>query len=82
MPQYVNEGTGTPVRIHVIYDTINLPIYAFEDFTNSLCYAYDNWQGPIRTPAPCKYAYSHAKLISKNIKCKPNQKLLHNKYFT
>ena len=81
MPQYVNEGTGTPVRIHVIYDTINLPICAFEDFTNSLCYAYDNWQGPIRTPAPCKYAYSHAKLISKNIKCKPNPKLLHNKYF-
>lgn len=81
MPQFVNEGSGTPVRVHVIYDSSQMPLTVFEDLTNSLCYGYDNWQGPIRTPAPCKYAYTCAKLISRYTKCKPNQELSLRKYF-
>lgn len=81
MPQYVNEGTGTPVRVHVIYDTSGLSLLNFEDITNALCYGYDNWQGAIRVPAPCKYAYTHAKLASRYTKAKPNDRFLSVKYF-
>lgn len=81
MPQYVNEGTGTPSRIHVLYDTSGLTIETFEELTNAMCYGYDNWQGAIRTPAPCKYALGHAKLAAKYTKTIPNEQLLSNKYF-
>jgi len=81
MPQYVNEGTGTPVRVHVIYNSSSISLIAFEDLTNALCYAYDNWQGPIRTPAPCKFAYVNAKLVSRYMKDKPNEDLWYKKYF-
>jgi len=81
MPQYVNEGTGTPARIHVIYDKSELPIETFEELTNALCYGYDNWQGAIRTPAPCKYALAHAKLAAKYTKTIPDDRLLSLKYY-
>jgi len=54
MPQYVNEGSGMPSRITVLYDTSKLPVVVFEELTSALCYGYYNWQGAIRTPAPCK----------------------------
>ena len=81
MPQYVNEGTGTPVRVHVIYDTSGLSLNVFEDLTNSLCYGYDNWQGAVRAPAPCKYAFTHAKLAAKYTRAIPEESLLSRKYF-
>jgi len=81
MPQYVNQGTGTPVRVQVLYDTSGLPFNTFEELSNALCYAYDNWQGAIRTPAPCKYALSHAKLAAKYTKTEPAEALLSYKYF-
>ncbi len=81
MPQYVNEGTGTPARISVLFDTSGLGIEAFEELTNALCYGYFNWQGAIRTPAPCKYAFSHARLISKYVQTLPAEQLLPFVYF-
>eukprot|EP01022_Parablepharisma_sp_SALTPOND_P012137 TRINITY_DN1553_c1_g1_i1.p1 TRINITY_DN1553_c1_g1~~TRINITY_DN1553_c1_g1_i1.p1 ORF type:complete len:895 (-),score=91.64 TRINITY_DN1553_c1_g1_i1:4931-7615(-) len=81
MPQYVNEGTGTPVRVHVLYDTSGLPFETFEELTNALCYGYDNWQGAIRTPSPCKYAFTHAKLTAKYTRVAPDERLLSHKYF-
>ncbi len=81
MPQFVNEGTGTPAKVQVLYDKSGLPMETFEELTNSLCYAYDNWQGAIRTPAPCKYALSSAKLAAKYTHALPNETLLPYKYF-
>jgi len=81
MPQHVNEGTGTPSRITVLHDSSGLPMETFEELTNTLCYAYYNWQGAIRTPAPCKYAFCHAKLISKYAQVSPNEALLSFLYF-
>eukprot|EP00826_Nyctotherus_ovalis_P023412 TRINITY_DN1798_c0_g1_i4.p1 TRINITY_DN1798_c0_g1~~TRINITY_DN1798_c0_g1_i4.p1 ORF type:complete len:416 (-),score=108.11 TRINITY_DN1798_c0_g1_i4:150-1397(-) len=81
MPQHVNEGTGTPVRVHVIYDTSGLSLTVFEELTNALCYGYDNWQGAIRVPAPCKYAFTHARLATRYTRTKPHAQLLSQKYF-
>lgn len=81
MPQFVKEGTGTPSKITVLYDTSGLSLDTFEEMTNAMCYAYDNWPGAIRTPAPCKYAMGHAKLAARYTQTIPNTQLLSNKYF-
>ena len=43
-PQYVNQGTATPVEYHVLYSTINMPIEDLEKITL------------IREPAALKFA--------------------------
>jgi aubergine-like protein len=69
-PQKVNSGTATPTNYRVMYGTMNnhdiLPKLSFD-----LCYLYSNWRGPVRIPAPLKYAEKLAKLkygINDNIK--------------
>ena len=55
-PQYVNQGTATPVEYHVLYDTINMPIEDLEKITFFQTFYYWNWPGPIREPAALKFA--------------------------
>ena len=69
-PQKVNSGTATPTNYRVMYGTMNnhdiLPKLSFD-----LCYLYSNWRGPVRIPAPLKYAEKLAKLkygINDNVK--------------
>ena len=75
MPQKVTQGTGTPSHFHVLYDDSGLDVNVFQQLTNSLCYGYYNWCGAIRSPAPCKYALTSAKLISKYTKQLPPEAL-------
>ena len=60
-PQKVNSGTATPTNYRVMYGTMNnhdiLPKLSFD-----LCYLYSNWRGPVRIPAPLKYAEKLAKV--------------------
>ena len=55
-PQYVNQGTATPVEYHVLYDSINMPIEDLEKITFFQTFYYWNWPGPIREPAALKFA--------------------------
>ena len=55
-PQFVNQGTATPVHYHVLYDNTNIPIEALENITYKQTYYYWNWPGPIREPAALKFA--------------------------
>ena len=55
-PQYVNQGTATPVEYHVLFDTINMPIEDLEKITFNQTFYYWNWPGPIREPAALKFA--------------------------
>ena len=55
-PQYVNQGTATPVEYHVLYSTINMPIEDLEKITFYQTFYYWNWPGPIREPAALKFA--------------------------
>lgn len=66
-PQYVNQGTATPTNFHVIYDTIKVPCEILQELTYQLCYYYFNWGGPIRVPAPLKYAEVCNKFITTNL---------------
>jgi aubergine len=81
MPQFVNQGTGTPSHFQVLYDDTGFSGDCFQCFTNTLCYGYYNWTGAIRTPAPCKYAFTCAKLVAKHIQKQPNETMRQNLYY-
>jgi aubergine-like protein len=55
-PHYVNQGTATPTHFHSIYDDAGLGLETVETITYNMSYYYWNWSGPIRTPAPLKFA--------------------------
>ena len=66
-PQFVNQGTATPTNYHIIHDTINIPCEKLQEITYYLCYYYFNWGGPIRVPAPLKYAEVCNKFVTTNL---------------
>ncbi len=57
-PQFVsfNCGTATPVHYEVLHDSIELPNEELQSATFNLCFYYWNWSGPVRLPAPLKFA--------------------------
>lgn len=66
-PQYVNQGTASPTNFHIIYDRTNIPCEILQELSYQLCYYYFNWNGPIRIPAPLKYAEVCNKFITTNL---------------
>ncbi|ETN70491.1 piwi domain protein [Necator americanus] len=91
VPQYVNQGTVTPVCYNVIYDDTNLApdrhhkarfvvlysvLLAFK-----LCHLYYNWQGTVRVPAPCQYAHKLAFLVAQTIHKEANEHLRNKLFF-
>ena len=55
-PQYVNSGCASPTHFDVLYDSTRIPVEILQSCTYFLCHYYWNWSGPIRIPAPLKYA--------------------------
>ena len=60
-PQKVTQGTATPTAFHVAYGSMNCP-ELIPKLTFDLCFLYSNWRGPVRLPAPLKYAEKLAKV--------------------
>ena len=63
-PQKVNQGSATPTNFHVAFGNLNCPDL-IPKLTYDLCYLYSNWRGPVRVPAPLKYAEKLAKTAPK-----------------
>jgi aubergine-like protein len=61
-PQKVSQGTATPTNFHVAFGNLNIP-ELIPKLTYDLCYLYCNWRGPVRVPAPLKYAEKLSKTI-------------------
>ena len=59
-PQKVTQGTATPTCYQVEYGNMNCP-EILPKLTFDLCFLYSNWRGPVRVPAPLKYAEKLAK---------------------
>ena len=59
-PQKVTQGTATPTCFQVEYGNMNCP-EILPKLTFDLCFLYSNWRGPVRVPAPLKYAEKLAK---------------------
>jgi aubergine-like protein len=55
-PAKANQGSMTPTYFNVIFDSSGLPCDQIQMLAYRLCYAYYNWSGSIRVPAPCQYA--------------------------
>jgi aubergine-like protein len=73
--QNVTQGTCTPTRYNVIYDTTGLPAEVFYQMTFYQCYNYYNWSGGIRVPSVVMYAHKLAYLIGQTVKSDINSKL-------
>ena len=59
-PQKVTQGTATPTCFQVEYGNMDCP-EILPKLTFDLCFLYSNWRGPVRVPAPLKYAEKLAK---------------------
>lgn len=59
-PQKVTQGTATPTCYQVEYGNLDCP-KIIPKLTFDLCFLYSNWRGPVRIPAPLKYAEKLAK---------------------
>lgn len=53
LPAKANQGAMTPTHFHIIHDTSGASVDELASLTYRLCYAYYNWSGSIRVPAPC-----------------------------
>lgn len=81
-PQFVNQGTATPVHFLVLYDEIHMPIEELESITYKQTYYYWNWNGPVREPAALKYAEVCGAFNSKVLKNEPiHENLKNTPYF-
>ena len=81
-PHYVNQGTATPTNFHVLCDQTNVPSEFLQELSYQLCYYYFNWNGPIRVPAPLKYAEVCNKFVTSNLtSLVENEKLKSTTYY-
>ena len=58
VPQFVNQGTVTPVCYNVIFDNTGLRPDQHQKLAFKLCHLYYNWQGTVRVPAPWWVAFA------------------------
>ena len=80
-PQYVNQGTATPVHFHCIYDTTGMPLEIMESVTYNQTFYYWNWSGPIREPAALKFAEVCSQFYAKVKLDKVSENLMDSPYY-
>ncbi|EFO98399.1 hypothetical protein CRE_23165 [Caenorhabditis remanei] len=81
VPQFVNQGTVTPVSYNIIFDETELGPDKHQQLAFKLCYLYYNWQGTVRVPAPCQYAHKLAFLTAQSLHGDSDEKLRDKLFF-
>ena len=61
--QHCRQGVATPSHYSVLYDTIGGSVEDVQQLTYKLCFLYYNYSGPVKIPAPVKYADKLAKMM-------------------
>jgi len=79
--QSVNQGTATPTRYQVIFNTTKCGPNYLQSLTFQLCHMYFNWFGTIRVPAPCMYAHKIAFLVGQSISSEDTKLRLSDKLY-
>jgi len=69
-----------PTRFIIVKDEMNWASDDIEILSNQMCYAYLNWPGPIRVPAPVMYASKLAYLFGKHVNGQPHR-MMRDKLF-
>lgn len=70
-----------PTRFIVVKDEMNWGSDDIQAMTNQMCYAYSNWPGPIRVPAPVMFATKLAYLFGKMVNGIPHERLRDNLFY-
>nr|AEX87965.1 Otiwi3 [Sterkiella histriomuscorum] len=73
--QICRTGVATPSHYTVLYDGIKSKAEDIIKLTYRLCYLYYNYSGPVKIPAPVKYADKLAKMMGERGNIQP-----HNHY--
>ncbi|KAF1770856.1 hypothetical protein GCK72_002680 [Caenorhabditis remanei] len=81
VPQFVNQGTVTPVSYNIIYDDTGLGPDKQQQLAFKLCHLYYNWQGTVRVPAPCQYAHKLAFLTAQSLHGDSDEQLRDKLFF-
>uniref|UniRef100_A0A8R1DKX7 Piwi domain-containing protein n=1 Tax=Caenorhabditis japonica TaxID=281687 RepID=A0A8R1DKX7_CAEJA len=81
VPQFVNQGTVTPVSYNIIFDDTELGADKHQQLAFKLCHLYYNWQGTVRVPAPCQYAHKLAFLTAQSLHGESDEKLRDKLFF-
>ena len=79
--QNVNRGTAVPTHYKIVFDNSELPAEILQELVYSQCFAYMNWSGAIRIPAPCQYAQKLSTFVSQHINEEPLKPLQNYLYY-
>ena len=81
-PQFVNQGTATPTKFSVLYDSTGCSIEELEEVTYNMCFYYWNWSGAIRVPSVLKFAELCNKFDNMNLgSSNPSDDIRKSPYF-
>uniref|UniRef100_A0A0K0DAK6 Piwi domain-containing protein n=2 Tax=Angiostrongylus cantonensis TaxID=6313 RepID=A0A0K0DAK6_ANGCA len=81
VPSHVGLGTAKPVCYTVIYDDTGLSPDDHHRLAFKLCHLYYNWQGTVRVPALCQYAFKLASMMSQSVHGEVNKELRGKLFF-
>ncbi|CAB3408401.1 unnamed protein product [Caenorhabditis bovis] len=81
VPQFVNQGTVTPVSYNILFDNTGLTPDQHHKLAFKLCHLYYNWQGTVRVPALCQYAHKMAFLVAQTLQTEAQETLRNKLYF-
>ncbi|XP_078078916.1 piwi-like protein 4 [Mustelus asterias] len=79
--QCARQGTVSPTYYNVIYDNSSMKPDHVQRLTYKMCHLYYNWQGVIRVPAPCQYAFKLTTLVAQNVHREPDLELADRLFF-
>ncbi|VDM62915.1 unnamed protein product [Angiostrongylus costaricensis] len=81
VPSHVGLGTAKPVCYTVIYDDTGLSPDDHHRLAFKLCHLYYNWQGTVRVPALCQYAFKLASMMAQSVHGEVNKELRDKLFF-
>ncbi|KAJ6632990.1 Protein piwi, partial [Pseudolycoriella hygida] len=79
--QTVRQGTVTPTRYNVLYNSSDLTPDRLQQLTYKQCHLYYNWSGTTRVPAVCQNAHKLSAIVAQYLHILPSQALEKKLYF-
>lgn len=70
--QSTARGTVAPTYYNIIFDETGLDASKHQALAFKMCFAYYNWSGTVKVPAPCQYAHKLALLCGEHLHNVPN----------
>jgi len=72
--QNTRQGVPTPSHYTILHDSIGMGPELIQALTYKLCWLYYNYSGPVKIPAPLKYADKMCKLLGERGNIVPHKR--------